>query len=147
MFRNKMRRIRKRHGLLLVAVSTAVLTSGAIALTNSNTFGASQGGKAGDGTSPVSGYQIQTVSYQLNASDPTRIASWTITFQAGSTPSSVFSRALDGQATPQPVPAGSPWIQCSGTAGTVGPWTCTPVLATNQPPTASVMNVEVSAAE
>ncbi len=147
MFRNKLRRIRKRHGMLLVAITTAILTSGAIALTNSNTFGASQGGKAGDGSSGVSGYQVQTVSYTLNPSDPTRIQSWTITFQASSTPSQVYSRALDNQATPQPVPAGSPWVQCSGTAGTVGPWTCTPVLAANQPPTAAVLNVEVSAAE
>jgi hypothetical protein len=146
MFKSRLRRIRRRHGVVLTVLVTVALTTLGFAFTATNTFGAGGGGKAGDGTSGVSGYTIAGVSYTLNSSNPTLVQSWTITF-SGTVPgagASVYSRVLDGSGNGLPVgAANNGWISCSGSGAT---WTCTPG-GSSQPPTASIANVEVSAAE
>jgi len=74
---------------------------------------------AGSGSNTISGYTVQTVDYQLLASDPTKIDYWELTLSA--TADDVRSRlATSG--------SGSTWITCTTTSTlpATGTWKCEP---------------------
>ncbi len=71
-------RIRRRRGGFAGAlVFVALMAGGAYAFTGANTFDNSA---AGTGTKAISGYTISTISYTLDASDPSKVSA--VTFRA-----------------------------------------------------------------
>jgi hypothetical protein len=133
---------RKMRGVILVVLAAAFFATGAYALTASNTFTAN-GGRAGDGSGPVTGYTISAVHYTLDANTPQVISSWqvTLTIAGGGTVNTLYSRLLDSGGNA--LPAGSPWVACTPTNST-GPFTCTPAPA-NEPSTYQAMTIQVAA--
>ena len=109
--------------ILIVALAFA---STAYALAASNTF--TDAGKAGDGASGITGFQITAVSYNLDASDPTYVASVDLTFDTA--PTEVVA-SIDGTNG-----------TCTG-AGTS--WNC--AFPANSVTAASAANLRVIAAE
>lgn len=96
--------------ILIVALAFA---STAYALAASNTFNDS--GKAGDGTNVISGFEIDAVSYNLDATDPTYVASVDLTFDTA--PSEVAA-SIDGTNATSCTGAGINW-NCAFPANTV----------------------------
>jgi hypothetical protein len=135
----KFRRSKRRRASVLTTVLVLCLLLGTgYALTAANVINGN--GKAGDGTTVISGYTVQTVSYALNASDPTKIASWTITMASGEgNVATLYSRLLDQSSNP----LGPGWVACTPT-NSAGPFTCTPA-AGNQPGTAPAVNIQIAA--
>jgi hypothetical protein len=122
--------------MLTTMLVLCLLLGSGYALTAGNVFNGN--GKAGDGTTNISGYTISGVSYALNPADPTKIQSWTITFAAGSgTLGHVYSQLLNGSTS-----LGG-WVDCGSGAGPS--FTCTPGSG-SQPATASANNIQIAAA-
>ena len=71
-----MKRFTRKRRLALAALLALVVAIAGGAFTASNTFSAG-GGSAGDGNAAISGFAISNVSYGLQASDPSYLASVT----------------------------------------------------------------------
>jgi hypothetical protein len=131
----------RRRTILLASVAALVTGSLSYAFTATNTFGTSQGGRAGDGSTAVTGYSITAVHYTLDEVRPQRIKSWEITLNnAPDRVHVVYSRILDGSGSPISGPNDG-WIPCSPQDAT-GPFTCIP---STQPTTYLAMTIEVAA--
>ena len=60
---------------IVILIVVLVFASTAYALAAGNTFDANLGGKAGDGQEDVSGYEVSSVTYTLDTTNPSLIAS------------------------------------------------------------------------
>ncbi|MGZ4387593.1 MAG: hypothetical protein ACXVYM_07415 [Gaiellaceae bacterium] len=135
-FRSK----KRRASVLMSVLVLCLLLAAGYALTAANIFTAN--GKAGDGTTVISGYTVASVAYTLSASDPTKIASWTITMAGGQgTVSTLYSRLTDVGGIGLPSAPG--WVTCTPN-NSAGPFTCTPA-AGSQPGTAAAINIQIAA--
>lgn len=63
---------------IIILIVALVFASTAYALAANNTF--TDSGKAGDGTSAITGFEITDVSYNLDATDPSYVASVDLVF-------------------------------------------------------------------
>ncbi len=134
-------RWRSRRRTILLALLAALVTGSlSYAFTAANTFGTSQGGRAGDGGTSVTGYTISEVHYTLDSIRPQRIYSWEISLATPGTVRTVYSRILDGSGSPISGPNDG-WIPCSP-QNSSGPFTCIP---STQPTTYLARSVEVAA--
>ena len=111
---------------IVILIVALIFASTAYALAASNTF--TDAGKAGDGTSAITGFTINAVSYNLQASDPTYVKSVDLTFDTA--PGEVQA-SIDGT-----------FGTCSG-AGTA--WNCS--FADDTVTAASAASLRVIAAE
>ena len=91
--------------LISGALVAGVMAVGGYAFTASNTVDAS---KAGDGSGAISGYDVTSVHYALNATDPSTVDS--VSFNLDSTPaaSSTVKAKIDGTWYDCTVPTASP---------------------------------------
>jgi hypothetical protein len=76
--RERDERFDRKRRLALAALLALVVAVAGGAFTATNTFSGGAG-NAGDGNAAISGYDITNVQYQLQASDPTYLASVTFT--------------------------------------------------------------------
>ena len=100
---------------IVIIIVALVFASTAYALAASNTL--ADAGKAGDGSNSVSGYTVSGVTYNLDATDPSLIAS--VEFDLDAAASSVAA-SLTNTATSTEVFAST----CSN-GGSGNHWTCT----------------------
>ncbi|MGE5690942.1 MAG: hypothetical protein ACM33B_10345 [Pseudomonadota bacterium] len=107
----------KRRRLLVTLVVAGVLASATYAFTASNTVSAS---KAGDGSGAISGYAVSSVSYTLNATNPSNLDSVSFTLDAAASTVKI-----------KLVSSGSTWYGCTNTSG--NNWSCTTTGAAVQP--------------
>jgi len=77
--------------ILIVALAFA---STAYAMAAGNTF--NDAGKAGDGTSGITGFTVTAVSYNLDTTDPSYVASVDLTFDATDTAPTEVAASVDG---------------------------------------------------
>jgi archaellin len=108
-----MRKTRSRRGVVVAAVAAAVIGVATYAFTASNSVPATS---AGQGSATISGYNVGSVAYNLNASNPSQLdsVSFTLTPQAGNPAATTVQVQL--------VTGGS-WTSCTVASGT---WTCAP---------------------
>ena len=99
----------------IIIVVALALTTTAFALAAGNTVDTS---KAGDGSAAVSGYAVTNITYNLNAANPSLIAS--VTFVLDDAATHVAASISDNSATPIETYADS----CSN-GGSGNTWTCT----------------------
>ena len=101
--------------ILIIAIIAAIVAGGVYAFTASNTVPTSQ---VGEGQGAVSGYDVSSVHYNLNASDPTLIDS--VTFNLDTAPgagSTIQVKLID---------TGSDWYACTNTGTSVSCNTTSP---------------------
>jgi len=110
---------------MLLAFIAVILASTGYAFAATNTVTPDTGG---DGATTVSGYTVTNVSYNLNASDPSRVDSTSFTLSANARTVSI--KLSD---------AGSTWYSC--TALNANDWSCNTPGAT----TASIDQLRVIA--
>lgn len=129
-----MRQHRKRR-LAIAALLAFVVGTASFAFAASNTVGDS---KAGIGTGVVSGYTIESVSWDLNDTNPANVDDVTFSLAGGATATEVKARALGTGSTP--IGSGTGWVSCAGSGS--GPFTC----AFSGVTTAAVTGLEVASA-
>lgn len=100
----------KNLKVLFAVVAILAIAAASYAFAASNTVPAT---KAGDGTGAVSGYDVTSVVYTLNATDPTTLDS--VSFDLG-------AAAATGKVKAQLVSSTGTWYTCTLDTGTV--WTC-----------------------
>lgn len=79
-----MKRFNRKRRLAIAALLALVVAIAGGAFTASNTFSAG-GGNAGDGNAAISGFDITGVTYALQASDPSYLASVSFTVTPAAT--------------------------------------------------------------
>jgi len=103
-------RKRKRR-IAIVALLAFVLGTTAFAYAASITFnGASNAGAAGQGSGTISGYNVTSIHYTLDANDPSNITG--VTFSLAPNTATTVKAKLNGTGA---------WVACTG--GT-SPWSC-----------------------
>jgi hypothetical protein len=103
--------------VLFVIVVIAVISVASYAFAAANT--GIPDSKAGEGVGVVSGYAISAITYEFNASDPSKIDAVTFTTDALAT---VVNIKL--------VTAGSTWYACDDGASSGVDWTCDTTVGT-----------------
>jgi hypothetical protein len=108
-----MRKARSRRGLVVAAAAAAVIGVATYAFTASNSVPATS---AGQGSATISGYNVGSVVYNLNATNPSQLdsVSFTLTPQAGNPAATTVQVQLV---------TGGAWTSCTVASGT---WTCAP---------------------
>lgn len=107
-------RSRKGRFVALLAIS-GLFAIAAYAFTASNTVPDT---RAGDGAGAITGYTVTNVTYNLDALDPTKIASYE--FDLDATAKTVKAKTSAAQAT---------YDTCANTVLAPNHWTCTPAVA------------------
>jgi hypothetical protein len=100
----------KNMKVLFAVVAILAIAAASYAFAAANTV---PNTKAGDGTGTVSGYDVTSVVYTLNATDPTTLDS--VSFDLG-------AAAATGQVKAQLVSGTGTWYTCTLDTGTV--WIC-----------------------
>ena len=124
MARARMRSMGMVPRILILAIIAAIVAGGVYAFTASNTVPTTQ---VGQGQSAVSGYDVSSVHYNLNAADATKVDS--ITFNLDTTPAAGSTIKVKLVAT------GNDWYTCTGVGVSVTCDTTSPqatVSSTNQ---------------
>jgi hypothetical protein len=117
----------KRRAVVAAGALVAVLSVSGYAFTASNTVPSAT---LGQGSSAISGYNVTSVAYGLNATTPTNLDSVTFTI----TPAAATSVKV------QLVASGS-WYTCTNSTGTV---TCPTLVPQATAATATTLNVVAS---
>jgi hypothetical protein len=109
-----------RSSKLFIVLLVLIFASAAFAFAASNTFAVSP--KAGDSSTGISGYNVSNVVYNLDAVDPSKIASVTFTLDAAANSSSVKISLVTGgtiyDCSTTNAPANTNW-SCTTTGATV----------------------------
>ena len=114
-----------RSSKFFVVLLVLIFASAAFAFAAGNTFAVTP--KAGDGSTGISGYQVQTVDYNLNAGNPSNIDSVDLTLDAAA--SVVKISLVNGGTIYNCVGAGTNWT-CTTTGATVSAANQLRVIAT-----------------
>lgn len=99
---------------MIILIVALVFASTAFALAASNTM--ADAGKAGDGSNTVSGYTVTGVTYNLDVTDPSLIAS--VEFDLDTAASSVAASLTDASST-------ETFASACNDGGSGTHWTCT----------------------
>ena len=98
-----------------LGVLAALLVGAGFAFTAANTVPAS---KAGEGAGTITGYNVASVHYVLNTTDPTKVDTVTFTLDSAPVAGSTIKVRLDT--------AGTTWYTCTNTTVNVTCTTTTP---------------------
>jgi hypothetical protein len=102
-------------------LAVAAVGGGTFALTQTNTFGAAQGGVAGQGAGAITGYTVGAPSYTLLASDPTKISGFTFSLSTVTASTTVKAGLVAGSyantCSVGSITGGSATVTCSYTSG------------------------------
>lgn len=107
--------------VLVAALAAAAIIGVTVARTASNTVPTS---KSGEGSAAISGYDVTSVHYTLNATDPTKISA--VSFNVDTAPpagSSLKVRLVSG---------GANWYVCTNTGVAVSCTTTTPPVTVQE---------------
>ncbi|MBS1250444.1 MAG: hypothetical protein MAG431_02038 [Chloroflexi bacterium] len=123
--------LRGRSRIVVLALLVIVLGATVYGFAAANTV---EDGGAGDGTGTISGYEITGITYTLDGTDPSKVAS--VQFDVAST----SGNASDPTSVSITVDDGTNWVSCSAGATT----TCT---FSSQPSVSNMEDLQVVASQ